>query len=315
MEYKNKNNYISDELLAAYLDGNTNEAETMSVLHALNTDPELREVIDIAMDVENDDVGTLDFLPVMKMAAESGDNICSVLSEAFVLYRRDIAFDEKELLGVARQNHWLTPQGTPLHAVGQLLGHYGLMVTRKYDATIEDIQKALARDNDVLVAVDSDKLHPELPDEEDAPNHVVVVTAIKAEGISIYDPKKLSTSTFQYSAFQSAWRESQNYLVRVLQSVDDYEPQPINLGSVQLTDDLQDLQEAIAENAHEVWAAARMKEGWTYGPQRDDAKKKHPDLVPYSSLPDSEKEYDRQMAFDTIKLVKKLGFDLIKVKG
>ena len=187
--------------------------------------------------------------------------------------------------------------------------------TRKYDATIEDIQKALARDNDVLVAVDSDKLHPELPDEEDAPNHVVVVTSINAEGITIYDPKQLSTFNFQLSAFQSAWRESQNYLVRVLQSVDDYEPQPINLGSIHLTDDLQDLQEAIAENAHEVWAAARMKEGWTYGPQRDDANKKHPDLVPYSSLPDSEKEYDRQMAFDTIKLVNKLGFNLIKVKG
>ena len=55
-----------------------------------------------------------------------------------------------------------------------------------------------------------------------------------------------------------------------------------------------------------------MREGWTYGPVRDDANKKHPDLIPYSALPDSEKEYDRQMAFDTIKLVKKLGFDLIK---
>ncbi len=315
MEYKNKNNYISDELLAAYLDGNTNEAETRSILRALNTDPELREVFDIAMDIEDDSVGTLDFLPMMKMAAESGNNICSVLCEAFILHRRGIAFDEKEMLGVAQQNHWLTPQGTPLHAVGQLLAHYGLMVTRKYDATIEDIQKALARDNDVLVAVDSDKLHPELPDEEDAPNHVVVVTSIDAEGITIYDPKQLSTFNFQLSAFQSAWRESQNYLVRVLQSVDDYVPQPINLGSIQLTDDLQELQEAIAENAHEVWAAARMKEGWTYGPQRDDVNKKHPDLVPYSSLPDSEKEYDRQMAFDTIKLVNKLGFNLIKVKG
>jgi hypothetical protein len=104
-------------------------------------------------------------------------------------------------------------------------------------------------------------------------------------------------------------------MVRVLQSVDDYEPQPVNLGSIRLTDDLQELQEAIAENAHEVWAASRMKEGWTYGSERDDAKKKHPDLVPYSSLPDNEKEYDRQMAFDTIKLVKKLGFDFIKVKG
>ena len=40
--------------------------------------------------------------------------------------------------------------------------------------------------------------------------------------------------------------------------------------------------------------------------------KKHPDLIPYSSLPDSEKEYDRLMALDTIKLVKKLGFEIVK---
>lgn len=69
---------------------------------------------------------------------------------------------------------------------------------------------------------------------------------------------------------------------------------------------------AIAENAHDVWATAQKKEGWTFGPERDDANKKHPDLVPYSSLPDSEKEYDRLMALDTIKLVKKLGFEIVK---
>ena len=34
--------------------------------------------------------------------------------------------------------------------------------------------------------------------------------------------------------------------------------------------------------------------------------------IPYSSLPDGEKEYNRQMAMDTIKLVKKLGFDIVK---
>ncbi|MCH5175212.1 MAG: Ryanodine receptor Ryr [Prevotellaceae bacterium] len=103
-------------------------------------------------------------------------------------------------------------------------------------------------------------------------------------------------------------------MVRVLQSADDYEPQPINLDCIQLTDDLLELREAIAENAHEVWASARIKEGWTYGRERDDANKKHPDLIPYSALPDSEKEYDRLMALDTIKLVKKLGFEIIKRK-
>lgn len=36
------------------------------------------------------------------------------------------------------------------------------------------------------------------------------------------------------------------------------------------------------------------------------------DLIPYSALPDSEKEYDRLMAFNTIKLVKKLGWKIAK---
>ena len=308
-------NKISDELLAAYFDCNTNEAETIEILNALESDSELREVMEIAMDVENEIGASYDTLPMMKLAAESGDNICSVLCEAYVMHRRNVLFEDREMLEVARQNHWLTPQGTPLHAIGQLLAHYGLMITRKYDATLDDIKKALVLDNDVLAVVDRDKLYPELPDEEDEPNHAIVVMAIEGETVKIFDPQNNSQFSIHNFQFETAWNESQNYMVRVLQSVDDYEPQPVNLESIQLTDDLQELQEAIAENAHEVWAAARMKEGWTYGPERDDIRKKHPDLIPYSSLPDSEKEYDRQMAFDTIKLVKKLGFDLVKIKN
>lgn len=311
---KNSNN-ISDELLAAYLDGNTNEAETMRVLEAIKTDPELREVLDIAMQVDRDNSQfEREVLPMMKLAAESGNNICSVLCEAYVLHRRAVPFEEKDLLEIAQNNHWLTPQGSPLHSIGQLLAHYGLMVTRKYDATIEDIQKALALDNDVLVVVDSDKLYPERPDEEDAPNHAVVVTGMDREGevVTLFDPEGNSNFEFRISNFEKAWRESRNYMVRVLQGVEDYEPQPVNLENIQLTDNLLELREAIAENAHEVWAAARMKEGWTFGSVRDDVHKKHPDLIPYSSLPDSEKEYDRLMALDTIKLVRKLGFDIVK---
>lgn len=73
-----------------------------------------------------------------------------------------------------------------------------------------------------------------------------------------------------------------------------------------------ELREAIAENAHEVWAANRRAEGWTYGPERNDSLKQTPDMVPYSCLPESEKEYDREMAVKTIKLLKKLGYELIR---
>ena len=307
--------YISDELLAAYLDGNTNEAETLEVLNAVKTDPELREIVDIALSIEEDEAETYDTLPMTKLAAESGSNICSVLCEAFVLHRRDIPFEGSDLLNMAQKNHWLTPQGSPLHAVGQLLAHYDLMVTRRYDATIDDICKALSADNDVLVVVDSDKLYEGREDREDAPNHTIIVLGIEQDHVRLFDPSASETNVIvPMRYFLCAWKESHNYMVRVLQSADDYEPQPINLDCIQLTDDLLELREAIAENAHEVWAAARIMEGWTYGRERDDANKKHPDLIPYSALPDSEKEYDRLMALDTIKLVKKLGFEIIKRK-
>lgn len=90
-----------------------------------------------------------------------------------------------------------------------------------------------------------------------------------------------------------------------------YNPKPIDVSDVVLDEDLTELREAIAENAHDIWAVTRINDGWTCGP-RDDKKKQNPCLVPYAELPDSEKEYDREMAMQTIKLMKKLGYDLIK---
>lgn len=307
----NKHN-ISDELLAAYLDGNTNEAETHKVLNAFQVDPSLKEMLDIALEIEEEESTAYDVLPMMRLAADSGNNICSVLCEAYILHRREIAFEEKELLSIAQDNHWLKPKGSPLHSIGQLLAHYGLMVTRQYDADINDISTALSVDNDVIVVVDKEKLY-QTEDIEDAPNHAVVIRKVQDGSVSLFDPSLQDTdTTVPMSTFLDAWKESHNYMVRVLQSTEDYNPRPINTDEILLTDDLLELREAIAENAHDVWATARMQEGWTYGTERDDANKKHPDLIPYTSLPDSEKEYDRLMALDTIKLVKKLGYDIVK---
>lgn len=91
-----------------------------------------------------------------------------------------------------------------------------------------------------------------------------------------------------------------------------YEPSPIGLDDVTLSPDLTELREAIAENAHEIWAKARTDQGWTYGPERNDQKKQTPDMVPYCNLPESEKLYDREMAMQTLKLVKKLGFEIVR---
>ena len=91
-----------------------------------------------------------------------------------------------------------------------------------------------------------------------------------------------------------------------------YKPQPVDTSKVVLPEDLNALVEIIAKNVHEVWSKERIKEGWTYGPIRDDIKKTTPCLVPYEELPESEKEYDRKTAFETLKLVVKLGYKIEK---
>ena len=91
-----------------------------------------------------------------------------------------------------------------------------------------------------------------------------------------------------------------------------YLPQPQNTDDIELGSDLLELVEALAEDVHEQWAAARMRDGWRYGPARDDRNKLHPCLVPYGELPESEKEYDRISAVSTLKLIRKFGFDIVK---
>ena len=90
-----------------------------------------------------------------------------------------------------------------------------------------------------------------------------------------------------------------------------YTPRPINTDAVELPQALTDLTERLAEHIHDVWAQQRMEEGWTYGPERNDAAKTHPCLVPYADLPESEKEYDRQTALEAIRAILALGYHIV----
>ena len=93
-----------------------------------------------------------------------------------------------------------------------------------------------------------------------------------------------------------------------------YCPNPVNTDDIVLPPELQQLTESIAENVHEVWAAGRIRDGWTYGEERDDRKKTTPCLVPYSELPEQEKDYDRNTAINTLKLVIKMGYRIQKTE-
>jgi hypothetical protein len=87
-----------------------------------------------------------------------------------------------------------------------------------------------------------------------------------------------------------------------------YKPQPIDTTGAELSPELALLSERLAENAHDLWALERMAQGWTYGPQRDDNQKLHPCLIPYTDLPEKEKEFDRLASLGTLKAILKLGY-------
>ena len=95
-------------------------------------------------------------------------------------------------------------------------------------------------------------------------------------------------------------------------NTNNYTPQPIDTKDVVLPEELSELAEMIAKNVHEVWSAGRMKDGWTYGEERNDEELKHPCLVPYEELSKTEKEYDRNTSQETLKLIMKLGFKITK---
>ena len=50
----------------------------------------------------------------------------------------------------------------------------------------------------------------------------------------------------------------------------NYTPQPIDTTDVVLPVELEELVEEMSKNVHEVWADTRIKQGWTYGEQRND---------------------------------------------
>jgi hypothetical protein len=87
-----------------------------------------------------------------------------------------------------------------------------------------------------------------------------------------------------------------------------YTPNPIKTIEIRLPDFIYELSELLAKNTHENWALQRIRDGWTFGHKRDDELKQSPCLVPYEDLPESEKEYDRITATETLKTILALGF-------
>ena len=146
---------------------------------------------------------------------------------------------------------------------------------------------------------------------------VTATIVIKANQITdmvdLYVPKSNDIQTFSIATFVEAWEATGGLCTTAFPpDAKTYHPKLIDLKHVDLPEGFNELREAIAENAHDMWAMERQSEGWTYGLKRNDSKLETPDMVPYGNLPESEKEYDRIMAEDTLRLLIALGYKIEK---
>lgn len=142
---------------------------------------------------------------------------------------------------------------------------------------------------------------------------VVIMANQITDLVDLYVPKSNDIQTFPIATFVEAWEATGGLCTTAFPpDAQTYHPKLIDLKHVDLPEGFNELREAIAENAHDMWAMERQSEGWTYGLKRDDSKLETPDMVPYGNLPESEKEYDRIMAEDTLRLLIALGYKIEK---
>jgi hypothetical protein len=308
---EDKGHYISDEDLAAYLDGNVSEEDAANVLSSISNDMEVAEIVALSPLIDKQIVANNNkLLPMWALAAANQDNLCSFECEAFILRHLGFDIDHWSLLEEAKANNWVREDGTPLHHVGRLLELKGLYVERKYDTTLDSLEKATDSGKQVIVIIDKNVLDGNVV-AENAKYHAIYVTWVENGDIEYLNLDTLLDESIDHDKFMEAWKCSGNYMVTASVVANGYNPQPINVEDIRLDANLEELTEAIAENAHDIWARARIDEGWSYGPVRNDELKQNPDLVPYAQLSDSEKEYDRIMAMNTLRLVRRLGFDIV----
>ena len=301
----NKEYFISDDLLRKYIHGETSLQQTMYIAEALKADAKIRaRQMDILREEELADRRGKE-IPLEKAAAASADNLCDQQCEAYILQHFVHSETVDEKLAKPGSNRWLKQEGTPLHNMGRILEEEGMTVTRRYDCTREDLEKALERRIRLIAVVDNGMLRR---GEAEGVFHAVVCTAVNDYLVKLYDPAEDAVVEYPLQEFMDAWACSRYYLVSATTDKLTYDPHPMDLSDVELDEDLLELTEIIAENTHEVWGLARKEEGIIWGPVND--ARHNQDMVPYCDLPESEKDYDRNTAMMALKLAKKLGFHL-----
>jgi hypothetical protein len=71
--------------------------------------------------------------------------------------------------------------------------------------------------------------------------------------------------------------------------------------------------EALARSEHDRWVADKARNGWRYGPVRDDAAKIHPLMVSWEELDEVERDKDREPVREVPEMLARAGFEIVRL--
>jgi hypothetical protein len=72
--------------------------------------------------------------------------------------------------------------------------------------------------------------------------------------------------------------------------------------------------ERLAQAEHRRWVAQRREAGWTYAAVRDNRRKRHPMIIRWQKLPESERDKDRDAVRHIPDVLARVGLRVVRVR-
>lgn len=155
--------------------------------------------------------------------ATSEESLCSIICEQYALDIFGVHKSLEALRALSSEKGWLTDTGVTLENIGSLCREFGLCVKPKSEGCLKELESAIEKGFQVIVAVDGGELIGNQLEEEieDAfygqiSDHCVVVLAIEEDTVTLFDPAFGYTPlTVSMNHFLDAWEDSNRYYVTV----------------------------------------------------------------------------------------------------
>lgn len=214
---------ISDEMLAAYLDGNATQEEREIISNANVDIPSYIQDIQLSSEIEvpTDFAMEIDVNPYMQSYADT----CAIKSQQLILNDFGIPCSEDDLVQYSAEHGWYNGNGTRMEDIGNLLEDAGIPCTRQCDANVFNLVKELSQGHKVIVGVDSNELWGNRFVEwlkdfflGETPDHALLVT-----GIDTSDPNNIKVivtdpgtgeagKCYPLNQFMDAWSDASCYM-------------------------------------------------------------------------------------------------------